>query len=215
MTRIGLALWPVAIAAVVLATRVVVYALAPSQGILAARLERRAGGPDLAGALATIVVVAAAVGAAVLWLTVVAVRERVALERRRLPAPPRLRPVRAAAHAAALFVASSLAFALLESYLHWRAGLGWHGLRCLLGPVHRDAFPVLAALSLVAAALHAALEHVLAWARRAVLLLAAQLPVLRNGAVVAVPAFAPRGRLAVHLARPRGPPRRFVSVSVD
>ena len=43
----------------------------------------------------------------------------------------------------------------LESYLHWRAGLGWHGLHCLAGPVHRDAVPIVAALSLVAVALFA------------------------------------------------------------
>ena len=40
------------------------------------------------------------------------------------------------------------AFAMLESTLHWRAGLGWHGLHCLTGPVHRNAIPILGALSL-------------------------------------------------------------------
>ena len=50
--------------------------------------------------------------------------------------------------------------------LHWRAGLGWHGLDCLLGPVHRDALPILAALATVATALLAALDHVIAWMRR-------------------------------------------------
>ena len=48
----------------------------------------------------------------------------------------------------------------------WRAGLGWHGLHCLVGPVHRDAIPLLAALSLVAVALFAAVEHLLGWMRR-------------------------------------------------
>ena len=33
---------------------------------------------------------------------------------------------------------------MLESTIHWREGLGWHGLHCLLGPVHRDAIPILA-----------------------------------------------------------------------
>ena len=55
---------------------------------------------------------------------------------------------------------------MLESTIHWREGLGWHGLTCLLGPVHRDAIPILAALSLVAVAVHGAVEHLLDWARR-------------------------------------------------
>ncbi len=55
---------------------------------------------------------------------------------------------------------------MLEATLHWRAGLGWHGLHCLLGPVHRDLIPIVGALSLVAAAAVAAGDHVLAWLRR-------------------------------------------------
>ena len=43
------------------------------------------------------------------------------------------------------------AFAMFESYLHWRAGIGFHGLSCLVGPVHRNAIPLLAALALAAA----------------------------------------------------------------
>jgi hypothetical protein len=35
-----------------------------------------------------------------------------------------------------------------------------------VGPVHRDAIPILLALSLVAAALGEAVEHLVAWARR-------------------------------------------------
>jgi hypothetical protein len=58
------------------------------------------------------------------------------------------------------------AFAYLESTIHWREGLGWHGLHCLTGQVHRNAIPILGALSLVTAALAAALEHVVAWMRR-------------------------------------------------
>ncbi len=55
---------------------------------------------------------------------------------------------------------------MLESTIHWREGLGWHGLRCLTGPVHRDAIPILGALSLLAVAVHGAIEHLFAWARR-------------------------------------------------
>ena len=57
---------------------------------------------------------------------------------------------------------------MFESYLHWRAGIGFHGLSCLVGPVHRNAIPLLAALALAAAALAEAAEHLLAWARAVV-----------------------------------------------
>src|SRR5207302_512042 len=56
----------------------------------------------------------------------------------------------------------------IESYIHWRAGLGWHGIHCLVGPVHRDAIPLLAAFSLVAAAFAEGVSHLLAWARRTI-----------------------------------------------
>jgi hypothetical protein len=78
---------------------------------------------------------------------------------------PSLRLRRLALRAVALYVSSALAFAYFESYLHWRAGLGWHGLFCLVGPVHRNAIPILAALALLAAALAEAAGHVLAWMR--------------------------------------------------
>jgi len=51
--------------------------------------------------------------------------------------------------AAAVFIASSLVFTLVESYLHWRAGLGLHALRRLTGPVHPDATSFLAWLSVL------------------------------------------------------------------
>jgi hypothetical protein len=65
-----------------------------------------------------------------------------------------------------LAVVTSVSGGLLEAYLHWRAGLGWHGLHCLVGPVHRNLLPFEAALSLCAAALVAAAQHVLGWMRR-------------------------------------------------
>jgi hypothetical protein len=111
-----------------------------------------------------------------------------------------------------LFLATSFAFAMLESTIHWREGLGWHGLHCLLGPVHRDAIPILAALSLLAVAVHGTVEHLLAWARRLFARLAARL-------------FAPPGRapavfvfhLSLRRRRPaasgaRGPPAAAVPV---
>ena len=87
---------------------------------------------------------AAAIASAVLWLAALAVRERLLLEGRRVVAPPRLRPALLGVRAATLFFVTSFAFAMLESTIHWREGLGWHGLSCLLGPVHRDAIPILA-----------------------------------------------------------------------
>ncbi len=211
--RLRLAIWVPIAAAVVLATRVVVYAFAPSELQLAVQFEQRAGGPHLADALVAVSLVSAALGAAALWLTVVAVRERISLEGKRLIAPPRLRLGRLALRAAALFVVTSFSFAMLESYIHWREGLGWHGLHCLVGPVHRDAIPVLAAFSVVAAAIHGAVEHLLAWARRAIALLAARLPTLQHGSLRAA---VPRLLLAQTLAATtvaRGPPGFFVSLS--
>src|SRR5436309_15170638 len=54
------------------------------------------------------------------------------------------------------------------SSAHGRAGSGCRGLPCLGGPVRRNAFPLLAALALVAAALFEAARHLLAWARAVV-----------------------------------------------
>jgi hypothetical protein len=160
----------VAAALVVLLARSIAYALAPSP---AARvLEHRAGGP----ALPVLTLVALALGLsfaiAICWLAAFGVRERELLERRVLAAPPpRFRPTRTLALALGLAVVTSLAGGLLEAYLHWRAGLGWHGVQCVFGPVHRDLLPIATSLSLVAAALLAAAEHVAAWMRRTFALL--------------------------------------------
>jgi hypothetical protein len=197
------AVWAVLGACVVLATRAVVYALAPWQTVAVLRLEHKAGGPHLALVLGVSVAVAGAIAAAVLWLAVVAVRERLALEPRVLAAP-RLSLPRLVVRGVVFFAATSLAFAYLESYLHWRAGLGWHGLQCLFGPLHRDAVPVLGALSLLAVAGHGAVEHLLAWARRLVALLAARL--LRGaGRVFSSTACMRLARIG-SAAVPRGPP---------
>ena len=200
------AIWTLLGAAVVLATRTIVYALAPSQSQLVAALEHESGSPQLIGVVIGVMVLAAVLGVAVLWLAVVAVRERLALERHELVDAPRVRPLRLAARALALFLTASFAFAMLESYLHWRAGLGWHGLHCLLGPVHRDAIPVLAGLSLLAVAVHGAIEHLLAWAHRLVTLLAARLPLLRGSAPIFSSTARPRSARVGSAAAPRGPP---------
>jgi hypothetical protein len=162
-TRLGI--WALVGVAVVLATRTIAYALAP-QSVLLAALARNQVGPDVTVPLVVSLFVAAAVAGGVLWLSALAVRERLLLEGRRLVTRPRLRPWLLLVRAAVLFLTTCFAFAMLESTIHWREGLGWHGLRCLTGPVHRDAIPVLAALCLIAVAIHGAIEHLLEWARR-------------------------------------------------
>jgi hypothetical protein len=209
--RARLGIWALLGAAVVLGTRAIVYAVAPTQTALVEQLARRGGGPHVGILLAVIVAIGAALAAGVLWFAAVAVRERLALEERRILEPPRLRPNRLAARWLVLFAASLPAFAYFESYLHWRAGLGWHGLRCVYGPYHRNAIPVLAALSLLAVAVHGALEHLLGWVRRLVATLAARVPALRGLRLpAAVREVLPRRR-AVAPTAPRGPPALFVS----
>jgi hypothetical protein len=203
--RLRLAIWTLLAVLVVLATRTVVYALAP-QSVLLAALAHNQVGPEVTVPLIVGVLAAAAFAAACLGLAALAVRERLLLEGRALVATPRLRPGLLAGRALGLLSVSALAFAMLESYLHWRAGLGWHGLNCLVGPVHRDAIPVLAALSLVAVAVHGALEHLLAWARRLVAQLAATLS-RPPGFGPALSALGlPRPQPALAAGGARGPP---------
>jgi hypothetical protein len=154
--------WLAAGIVVVLLGRSLAYALEP--GAAARLLEQRAGGPELP--VLTLVALTLGMSIAVLlcWLTVLGVGERALLERR-TPAP-RFRVARTLVFALLLGGVTSVSGALLEAYLHWRAGLGWHGLECLTGPAHRDLFPLDFGLSFVAAAVVAAFEHVLAWMRR-------------------------------------------------
>jgi hypothetical protein len=161
-------------ALVVLLARLLAYAAVP--GPSARFLARRAGGPSLPLLTLVALGLGALVAVSVCWLVSVAVRERALLERREAHG---FGVARTVALAAALTLATSLAGGLLEAYLHWRAGLGWHGLHCLIGPVHRDLLPFEAGLSFVAAALVAGGRHVLAWMRRTFARLAAELPRLR------------------------------------
>ena len=156
--------WPVAVALVVLGSRTIAYAISPSP--LAAELSHQAGGPALPVITVVAILLALTFSAAVVWLATLGVHERRLLETRPLVAEPRLRLGLLAARALALWLVTMPAFAYLESTIHWREGLGWHGLHCLTGPVHRNAIPILGALSLATAALAAALEHVFAWMRR-------------------------------------------------
>jgi hypothetical protein len=200
------AIWTAIAGLVVLATHTIVYAASPSESQILGELEHKAGPPELTLGLAGIAVAAGLIAVAVLWVAVIAVRERVALEQHEFVVAPRLHVFVLAARAITLFAVTSFVFAMVESYIHWREGLGWHGIHCLVGPIHRDAIPVLAGLSLLATALHGAVEHLLAWARRLVALLAPRLPLLRGAGRVFVATAAPRSRLAVSQVRPRGPP---------
>lgn len=194
--------WVAAVALVVLAARAIAYALSPSP--LARVLEARAGGPALPFVVVGAAVLGLAVAAAVVGVAALGVRERALLAG---AASPPLRLRRLLVRAAVLFVVTSLGFALFESWEHWRAGLGWHGLHCLTGPAHRNAIPILAALSLIAAALVAALEHVLAWMRRTIAVLRR-----RRLAPIALPILfvplqpAPAGA-SVCARSARGPPK--------
>jgi hypothetical protein len=160
----------VAAALVVLLARSIAYAIAPSPG--ARLLEHRAGGPALPVLTLVALALGGSVAIAICWLAAFGVRERALLERRVLAVPPpRFRPARTFVLALGLSVVTSVVGGLLEAYLHWRAGLGWHGVQCVFGPVHRDLVPIATSLSFVAAALLAAAEHVSAWMRRTFALL--------------------------------------------
>jgi hypothetical protein len=202
--RARLLLWPAAVVLLVLCARVLVYALAPSP--LARVLERSAGGPGLVTVALVSLGLAATGSILVVWLASVGVRERARLRPERVAPVIRLR--RVSFRAVALYVAGSFAFAMFESYLHWRAGLGFHGLSCLVGPVHRNAIPLLAALSLLAAALAEAGGHVLAWMRAVAReLRRRRLAPLLLPLRLAVPA-ASLARTVAMRPRPRAPPLR-------
>ena len=199
--RARLLVWPALVALLVLTARWLAYELAPSP--LARVLEHSAGGPSLV--IVTLVSLGLTLLGSVLvvWLAAVGVRERARLEPERVA--PSLRLRRLGLRTIGLYLASSFAFAMFESYLHWRAGIGFHGLSCLVGPVHRNAIPLLAALALAAAALAEAVEHVLAWMRAVVRELRR-----RQLAAQAFVSFAPLASLAPLLvavpSRSRGPP---------
>jgi hypothetical protein len=154
------------------------------------------------------VVVAGLVGGGVLWLAAAGVRERqrFALDATVPVAGPSA--ARLARRALLLLAASATAFATLESYVHWRAGLGFHAVHCLSGPVHANAWPILVGLAVVASAVWEAALHVAAFARRSAAA-AALGGLLARHARTAVAGRAPRrgqGLVLVARARPRAPP---------
>ena len=168
MTQRGLRLltWLGTATLVILSARAIAYAVTP--GTAARVLEHRGGGPALPWLALTALSIGAALAVAICWLAALGVRERALLERR---SSPRFRPGRATVIALVLFTASSVGGGLFEAYVHWRAGLGWHGIHCITGPVHQNLVPIEGALSVVAAAVLAAADHVVAWMRRTFALL--------------------------------------------
>lgn len=162
-----------ALVLVVLSARALAYAAEPDPS--ARFLRHQAGGPAVPAIALVALALCAAVAICVCWLVAFGVRERALLERR---SAQRFDVARTLALATGLSLAACFAGGMLEAYLHWRAGLGWHGLHCLVGPVHRDLIPFEAGLSFVAAALIAAARHVAAWMRRTFARLAADLPAL-------------------------------------
>jgi hypothetical protein len=167
MIRVG------AVIFVVLTARALAYAVVPDPS--ARFLQHQAGDPAVPAVALAVLGICAALAVIVCWLVAVAVSERALIEGR--VASP-FASSRTLASATGLTLTTCFAGGMLEAYLHWRAGLGWHGLHCLFGPVHRDLIPFETGLSLVAAAVITAARHVAAWMRRTFARLAAELPAL-------------------------------------
>jgi len=202
-----LAGWSLTVAAIVLTARTLCYALVPRPDPLAAQLAAKTGGPGLVAIALGSLGLGAALAIGCIAIAALALKERIALEPLVLVRRPSLHPSRLALHGVSLWLSSCACFALFESSLHMRSGLGWHGLSCLTGPVHRNAVPLLAALSLLATALAAAAAHVLAWMRRTLVRLAGRPRLPRVSSVLA--AWAERDAPAVPTlspTQPRGPP---------
>jgi len=178
--------WLLAALPIWLASRAFAYALAPA-GPLERQLGAETGGPAPLLVGATVVTVALAVACAALWLASLSVRERAALARTEAP-PLDVRGL--VLRGAVLFVVASIVFTGVELWLHVRAGVGFHGLECLTGDVHRDALPFLAAFSVAATSVLGALARIVRWARRTLALLRVCPPKLR-------PAPFPRAAAAV------------------
>jgi hypothetical protein len=162
-----------AVILVVLTARSLAYAAEPSPS--ARFLRHQAGGPAVPVIALAALGICAVLAVIVCWLVAVAVRERALLERR---AAAPFAVARSLMLVAGLALTTCFAGGMFEAYLHWRAGLGWHGLHCLVGPVHRDLIPFETGLSFVAAAVIAAARHIAAWMHRTFARLAAELPAL-------------------------------------
>jgi hypothetical protein len=196
--------WTAVVAVVVLVARTLAYSLAPDPR--AEALGSVTGGPRPVVVAAIALLLAAIFAGAVLWLSALGVRERHRLRAR--GDAPRLALARMLVRVGGVSATATVAFTALESAIHAHEGLGFHGVHCLVGPVHENALPLIAALSLVAAAIVEAVRHTLAFGRRVV---AAQPPrcrVPRTPRLVSLPAPVAGSRGFALVAAPagRGPP---------
>ncbi len=200
-------MWAACLLLVVGISRQIAYGL--SDAPLAERLSAQGGGSNVAAVAATSLGLAALASMVGLWLVATGLRERSRLEldgwagEGRSISLPGL-----ALRTLLLSVASATVFTSLESWLHYRAGLGFHAYHCLFGPVHENALPILIALSLVVAAAIAAVDAVLSATRRLVArLVGGRLAVpSRSCRLTPSPCREPRTRVRAGGRRTRGPP---------
>jgi hypothetical protein len=207
------AAWLGVVALLELVTRAVVYGLAPSPTEASIELGGHLGGPGFALTLVVALGLGAVLSTGLVWFASIGVRERWELaEERPLGGPPRVALGRLAARAVALTVVGWLVFAGIETVIHLREGLGFHGLDCLVGPVHRNALPVIGGLALLASALISVGGLVLAWMRRTVGRLVAPRALARRVLLLARFDFVTIARRAPLLlsTAPRGPPLSVV-----
>jgi hypothetical protein len=200
-------LWMAAVLLVVGLSRQIAYGL--SDAPLAERLSAQGGGTNLTAVASISLGIAALASAIGLWLVATGLRERSRLELDDWVdggRPINLRGV--ALSTLLLSVASATAFTSLESWLHYRAGLGFHAYHCLFGPVHENALPILIALSLVVSVAIAAVDAVLSAARRLVAqLVCSRRPVPPSSSQsLPAPCREPRTRVRAGGRRSRGPP---------
>jgi hypothetical protein len=200
-------LWTAALLLVVGLSRQIAYGL--SDAPLAERLSAQGGGTDLTAVAAISLGIAALVSAIGLWLVATGLRERSRLELDGWVDGGRsISPRGVALSTLLMSVASVTVFTSFESWLHYRAGLGFHAYHCLFGPVHENALPILIALSLVVSAAIAAVDAVLAAARRLVAQLVRNRRAVspRSSGSLPAPCCEPRTRVRAGGSRTRGPP---------
>jgi hypothetical protein len=192
------------VAAVVLIARTLAYALAPDPR--AAALGHVTGGPRPLVVGGVALALAALLAGAVLWLSALGVRERHRLR----PAgdAPRLRMVPVLLRSLCISLVAAIAFTAIESAIHAREGLGFHGLQCLVGPIHENALPLIAALSLIAAAVVEAVRHAVGYGRRVIAARPPRQRVPRAARAIGLAAITPEALSFVLRLVPsgRGPP---------
>jgi hypothetical protein len=200
-------LWAACLLLVVGLSRQIAYGL--SDAPLAERLSAQGGGTNLVAVAAISLGLAALATAIGLWLVATGLRERSRLELDGWVGGGRsINVLGLALRTLLLSAASVVAFTSLESWLHYRAGLGFHAYHCLFGPVHENALPILIALSLVVSAAIAAADAILSAARRLVAHLVRGRRTVLAGTLrsLSAPFSLPRTRPRGGGRRTRGPP---------